>query len=384
MTNKFYLDLEVIDSIPFAYKKNSQEILQLSGQNIGNLAFRSALKHILPNLNSYSIGSYTTITNALSQGKKIDSILISCANWLGFSEQDEKSNGYRFSVLERSNARLIPIGLGIQSATADLNLEFGPNTKKLIKLFSERSEVISVRDSYTKDMLKKEGILNVLVTGCPSNFLNQSNDFIDTLKKNAQRNLKLNNSHQPLKSLISEFAGGNKFSGAILKSHLDFLEKNTSFYALQAPSLLPFYLKENRELDPAYLSNKPDHLSQLELTKILLQKIVWFNSIDSWMDFARTCDFCFGMRIHGSIVPLQATVPSILISHDSRTAGLADAMSFPSVTAEEFSNIKQTEVTSFINEKFLLSLDNYAEKREKLKFTFNTFFKESLGLNNVL
>lgn len=65
------------------------------------------------------------------------------------------------------------------------------------------------------------------------------------------------------------------------------------------------------------------------------------------MDFARTCDLSFGMRIHGTMLPLQSGVPSVLVAHDSRTIGLADKMGIPWVSPEDFVSVVSRRVWKF-------------------------------------
>ena len=41
---KLYLDLDEVDSIPEPYKKDTSDIMRITGNNTGNFAFRHALR----------------------------------------------------------------------------------------------------------------------------------------------------------------------------------------------------------------------------------------------------------------------------------------------------------------------------------------------------
>jgi hypothetical protein len=110
---------------------------------------------------------------------------------------------------------------------------------------------------------------------------------------------------------------------------------SAAFYVVQSPAILPFLLGEDDELSPLYTRSDPfGDVSKLR--RVLRAKALHFSSVDAWLDFARTCHLSSGMRIHGAMVPLQAGVPSLVIVHDARTAGLARCMGVPSVSPKEY------------------------------------------------
>lgn len=212
---KIYLDLDEIDSIPEAYKKDASDIMRITGINTGNFAFRHALRKLIRNIQSYEVVNWVDARIIINSKEKVDSVLVSCANWLGFSEQDEKSNKVRADIIRELNAPVTAFGLGAQSSSADLNRDWGPNTQDLAKVLSEKSVSLSVRDEYTQKMLERIGVGNSIVTGCPSNFINDEENFIETLKTRALKSL--SRSAQLRKFLIGEFSGGHKSSGSVLK-----------------------------------------------------------------------------------------------------------------------------------------------------------------------
>lgn len=372
---KVYLDLEEIDAIDIPYEKSSSDIMRITGNNIGNFAFRHALRYLVKDIHEYKVINWRDARQLINQKIKVDKVILSCANWLGFSETDERSNLVRAQVIEDFGAPVVAFGLGAQAASNDTQLSFGPNTEKLAKIISHYSVKVSVRDEFTLSLLNKIGVDNAVVTGCPSNFINNSVSFIDDLALQAEKNRSKNISLQ--KFIISEFSGGNKHSGAVLRTTLNFMKKTNSNYLIQSPNLFPFFLNETQEIPPAYKANKPEDMSLESLGALLKQQVLGFTSVSSWMDFSRTSDLSFGMRIHGSMIPLQSGVPSMLIAHDSRTLGLSDSMSFPRVSLDQFLERELLDLPDFMYIEFLRQLPLYKEKREFLKEVFKNFIEVS-------
>lgn len=334
---KYYLDLPVLDRTDpnASYRLNSDEIMAVTGQNIGNFAFRHALRYIVKDLSSYEICRYPAYLTAARAGK-VESSIVSCANWLGMSDQDERSNLNRAVTFEATDASTVCFAIGVQAKGGTKVAELRENTVRLAKALAARAKYLSVRDEVTQQTLAHFGIKNTVITGCPSNFINGDPELGKKVAQKAQTLLDNVQTWRDLKSLICEFSGGNTASGQVLSTKMRFLEQTPAHYVLQAPTLLPFTLRETNEIPAVYRSNHPfgDDNKRLEMT--LRSKCIHFSSIESWMDYARTCDLSFGMRIHGNMIPLQAGVPSALISHDSRTAGLADMMGIPHISAEDF------------------------------------------------
>ncbi|MFD3435110.1 polysaccharide pyruvyl transferase family protein [Alteromonas macleodii] len=370
-----YLDLEELDRVPYPQYATTSDIMRISGNNTGNFAFRHALKIIVNELPNYKICNWATAQDLINRGAQVEKVILSCANWLGLSEQDERSNLVRAKILENLDSQIVAFGLGAQASSASSDVQLGPNTLRLARIISKKSVSVSVRDEFTKDLLNREGIYNVVVTGCPSNFINTDSEFISKLKERI--NFSGEKSFANRKHIIGEFSGGNKHSGEILKSTLEFMRQFPSFYAIQSPVLYPFYLNENDELPSPYIANRPSSYSPEECKQLLKQKMIGFQSMDSWLDFSRTCDISFGMRIHGNMIPLQAGVPAVLIAHDSRTSGLGSVMSIPKVSAAEFAQTKIDDVSNLLLSRFKEGLGEYTEKREFLREVFRNFINEN-------
>jgi hypothetical protein len=348
-----------------------------SGANIGNFAFRHALKTMI------NIGEYIPVTyssfNRIAQDTKPESVVISCANWLCGSEQYERSNGNRADTIEKADCPVTVFGLGAQASKNDGSLSLGPNTIRLAKVISERAKLVSVRDEFTQSVLNQVGVKNTVVTGCPSNFINLDPQLGSKILAKASSLLKKGALWQDLRAHFSEYSGGHGASGRVLKSTFDLLKISPSFYVIQSPVLFPFILNESEVIPDAYLSNRPAGFESKEsFTRFLRSKLLHFSSIDAWMDFCRTCDLAIGMRIHGNMLPLQAGVPSVVIGHDTRTSGLSNTMGVPVVSPEDFVGECRRN-PQFVLNKVISTMTEYDQKRRHLAKTFVNYI-ETNGL----
>lgn len=362
--SKFYLDLPYTSEVPQAYQYSSAELMEVSGLNIGNYAFRHALRFILSDLDSYTPVRYPEYGDA-ARNDKVEQTIVSCANWLGTSDQDEASNLNRVRAFEASEGPVVCFGLGVQAPASGEIPELRPNTRRLAEVLASKAALLSVRDDLTAQTLEEIGIRNTVVTGCPSNFINPDPELGQRIIERVNDLRRREPEWSEMRSVLSEFSGGHAASGGILKESLRLLAETPSFLVLQSPTLLPFLLREHDDLPHVYLSNNPFDEGVGRLRRVLRSSTLHFSSIESWLDFSRTCHLAFGMRIHGTMIPLQAGVPSILISHDSRTQGLASRMGIPVVPAETFNEIRKDGPGRMLNQ-IASQMVGYDETRSSL------------------
>lgn len=331
---KLYLDLEYTSDVPQAYRKSADELSQASGLNLGNFAFRHALRFLLQDLGEYTPVRWPTF-NQIAQNEEISDVVVSCANWLGLSEADEASNLNRSRVIEMVDCNVTCFGLGVQAKLSATPPKLGPNTERLAKALAERGKLLSVRDQMTQDTLEAIGITNTVVTGCPSNFINSDPELGAKIVARARPMVRAALTWADLRTCISEASGGHPFSGRLIDQALTLMAETPAFYVVQSPALLPFLMGARDQIPASYRSNNSLG-DEAALARVLKAKTLHFSHMDAWMDFGRTCDIGFGMRIHGTMMPLQSGLPSALVAHDSRTIGLAEKMGIPWVSPEDF------------------------------------------------
>lgn len=353
---KFYLDLPCIAEVPAAYRVDSAGLMDLSGANLGNFAFRHALRFLVADFDAYRPERYIAYHAAAGRGE-VTGAIVSCANWLGTSAQDEAANRNRARAFAATDTPTVCFGLGVQARAGEVP-ELGPETRRLAEVLAERAALLSVRDTLTQRTLERIGITNTVVTGCPSNFINPDRDLGARIRARA-RALRAGlgadgggndggsaggndgGDWRRVRSLVCEFSGGHAASGKVLADTLRLMAHSPAFLVLQSPELLAFVLRETDALPPPYLAANPFAPDEDRLRQVLRACALHFASVEGWMDFARTCDIAFGMRIHGTMLPLQAGVPAMLVSHDARTAGLGAHMAIPQVSAQDFAALSR-------------------------------------------
>ncbi|WP_186509944.1 polysaccharide pyruvyl transferase family protein [Synechococcus sp. RS9902] len=340
-----------------------------SGKNVGNFVFRKAVDSLLADVSDFQLVDW-------SKAGQVDfnddtQTIISCANWLGMTDDDEDRNLFRAQIVENISGRCIVLGLGSQASSGQ-ELSIGPNTIRLAKALSTKTTVLSVRDATTANALKGLGIDNIVVTGCPSNFINTK-----LTKDSFERSsIKGSSSWGETKLFISEASGGNPLSVKVVNRILSVLDKSPgSRYVLQSPQLLEYLYGESDVFPGFYESTQKSNFQSAK--EIIRNSSLVFSSVDEWLFSATFYDLAFGMRIHGTMVPLQAGVPSVLITHDKRTAGLASTMSIPSLTCDEFLDLQSFPNPSALFDLFMGNLNKYFDKRYELAF----IFKELINAN---
>lgn len=372
---KLHMDLLYISGIKDAYKENTDGLMYYSGFNLGNYAFRHGLSKII-NVEKHKRINWRGCREFLKENGNPSELLLSCANWIGTSEHEERANGTRYELIKQMECPTIPVSIGAQSHGSVSDFSLGKNTKNLIALLSERSREISVRDEFTQQVLEKYGIQNSIITGCPSNFINDDEDLGKKVQEKAQSLIKNKLDVKETRYHISEYSAGNAVSSLVLAKTLKILSKSAGQYIIQSPELLPFLLRESRDIP---LSYKIPGLMNLtpKVKSLLNSRTQHFSGIEPWLDFSRTCDISFGMRIHGNMIPLQAEVPSIVVTHDTRTAGLSETMCIPTISAKEFSKLRTKELNTVLLNKVNTVMEDYDSNREKLKGRFTSFFSKN-------
>lgn len=368
---KLYLDMKYIGRIPDVFKMDAVTINYHCGQNLGNFVFRHALRNVLADLEDYKPVEGHEYRQIGSE-QSIDRVIISCANWLGQTAMDEAFNKGRAEMVEMANTSVVAFGLGVQAhgLSHDKPVSLGPNTIRLVKSLSERSAQISVRDELTRRTLEAVGVHNATVTGCPSNFLNTAPTLGASLAARAEA-FDLNE-WVDVRSAISEVTGGHAQSGDIFRQQMRMMAETPAFYVVQTPDFVGFLMGDRTQISQYYRDNNPFSDEAHKLTRVLKSKTLHFTDVDSWMGFCTTCDMSMGMRIHGTMVPLQSGVPSILIAHDSRTVGLADAMNIPWVSPEQYLDLAQGGPQQLM-QVFQDKIVGFDENRKALAQTMRDF-----------
>src|SRR3569833_95374 len=163
-----------------SFASRSELLFAASGGNLGNFAFVEALwRHLSPQV---TILPWDVTPEHARE--TCDILVFAAANQLGAHDD----LGPFAAQLERIGLPLGAGGLGAQANRIDAPVHLRPGTERfahvLASLAPGRGPNIGVRGEFTLRVLEQLGLADrAVVTGCPSNFLNDRTDFYLGLKR---------------------------------------------------------------------------------------------------------------------------------------------------------------------------------------------------------
>jgi len=83
-----------------------------------------------------------------------------------------------------------------------------------------------------------------------------------------------------------------------------------------------------------YMARIYDTTDTRHLNDFLAHRMKVFVDVEAWLRYLTGQHLVFGTRLHGAIAGLLAGTPSVLVTHDTRTAEMARQARIPSVNAE--------------------------------------------------
>lgn len=303
-----------------------------TGHNTGNLLIGNGL---VRQLKFDEIRVYSPDMEAAYINENFDRIIIPAANFLhpkfDFSEWS--------SALEKTELPVLMAGIGTQLPNAETVLKDIPEgTWRLVQVAAERSKTIGVRGYFTADALRKAGISNIRVTGCPSFYTN----LIPSVR--------IRRPTGPVLERTVVNGSRNVFEHASNQS--DAIRVERALFRLAFENQRPFVLQNERpEIDLSKGCAVPDQMEDVEaLAKFFSvsreQFIAYcsefgktFFSVTDWFDWIKAYDFSIGTRFHGNLAALLNGVPAVVLVHDSRTRELCEFGAIPHMFIEEIDEI---------------------------------------------
>lgn len=186
----------------------------------------------------------------------------------------------------------------------------------------------------TADLCEKVGVKNVTVIGCQSVYYAMSRNAPAefrhrerTSRSTASITGGLNNTDMIefcLKNQVDiigqdEFAEHQIALGRLSRD--EFLGRTGSY-------VLPSSIRDGMNLTVIPLEDYHDYC---------LKHFHKFFEIEPWTEHIRkNYDFAFGTRFHGNVAALQAGVPALWMTHDTRTVELCRHFRLPSIKAQDF------------------------------------------------
>lgn len=359
---------ESFGSLSSPFQTTSRSLMKSSGYNIGNWAFWNATYNLV-NKNAILISGHPKAEDFIN---KIDILIISAANWL----QPRYDFSWLADFIAEIDKPCIMIGLGAQSHNEDIIHPLSEGTVRMLQEVSSRTPYIGVRGEYTKKVCLQNNINNVKVMGCPSLFTNSSPTLGHDISKRWHLHVK----------------GKTIIHATMLPKNVkqteqwlfDYLTKSEgSSYVIQAPQSLikPIFQEKLSEKEIIFLEKYRhtfrEGISINKLQDILFNKSYLPYSVDAWINHISYFSRSIGTRIHGSVLSLSATTPTICITHDSRTKELCHVMQIPSITCE---SINKDNTIDEIFDEITLDAESFNENRRELAKQYQLLLLE-LGLS---
>jgi Polysaccharide pyruvyl transferase len=205
-------------------------------------------------------------------------------------------------------------------------------TKRLLHVFAERCSAIGMRGAFSAEVARQNGARNLVVIGCPSNFLNTAD--ADLGRRVAARLRAGDAPYRPAFSLdLFEHLA------AIVRRCVGWIQEWGGYIVCQNPtSAVALALGEAGDLDAEeregfariVLGRPYDAVAE----RFFLNRCVAFFDAEAWMAFLRPSRFALGTRLHGNLLALQCGVPAAIVPHDARTREVAETVGMPIVEPE--------------------------------------------------
>ena len=361
----------------FANKTVSKKYQALIAYNSGNLLINEYFKKNI-------------IFEEVQNANSADKIVSICANILRPNMVKEWPHMFKISPQLKSKQRVI-LGVGAQATFDQMKPKeyvklLEPELIEWFHNISDCCESIGVRGEFTADVLKEMGINNVSVIGCPTWYANGYSQP-DIIKKDWSYDLK-----PACYTCWEAYSDWNvNWNNAILSEALKY--KDPKFIMQSEFDILPYLVMNTDILNFLKYSNIKElrkSLKYIKKTFKFSKSALIFNSklrdlfrffvnIPKWENFIRTRDFCYGMRIHGSIIALKQGVPAMTIVPDSRILEMSELYKIPhikvsDIQSSDFSLRKFYEEADYseMNKIYPKLLENYIDflNRNGLKHKF--------------
>lgn len=353
-------------------------VLTGAKKNVGDYLIsdrsKKLINHFKPNDELFEIPDWEYFDNYIEKINKSKAIII--MGGPGFAENFYPGTYVFAKNMNRIKVPIIPLGLGWASFPGDYlsykRFKFNSSSLNLIKKISRETSYISVRDYYTKNIINRHGISNVLMTGCPVWY------DIDSIGK--------------------EITPINKIQKIV------FTPPQNRIYQEQAISLMKklkdrfsgveIFCVFHRGIDA---NDKFTLQKDEENNKIILKEaeLLGFNIVDAAFDlskinFYKDCDMHIGYRVHAHIYFLSQRNISYLLHEDGRGVGMSEALNVKGINA--FTRNFNTEIkfnkriNRYVERKFTIKPEKHAVNSlfEFINNDIDNNFSRYMGLSKVI
>lgn len=265
-----------------------------------------------------------------------------------------------YDFIKKINIPIIALAssLALQRDETTWTYKLNNEQKEVINIVNRYSDIVPVRDVFTKSILNKNGIKNVKTTGDLGCF-NFGNPVQKTKQPSEIKKILITVGHQPV-------------------------------YNKQMTDVVSYLAKKFPDAEITYSTHVSDTKKVFAFSKTKLNgfniKTIDTSGSCNNLDFYKDFDLHVGYRLHGHIKSLSVGVPSILIAEDFRGVGQKYTLGNAGVfTAFEFNFKKACDQTKsavrFLGIKILTKKTNYfSDYVETVVKCFGIKFKKKTSL----
>ena len=375
----------VLKEVPNSRECDLRTLKYLVGENTGNLAFTYPIDLLIENRVEHISWDF----DIEKARERYDVLWFACANMIG----SHADLGWVSDHLEKAGLPVIAVGLGAQNRSIrDIDMKINPGTLRWLKTLetlSPSSSNIFCRGDYTDSLLKRRKTGYSTSGCCPSLFISPDPKLGQTIFSNRHDSVR---NQQPF-AVYSGFIG-NTTLYPLEQSLAQLLDQHGTpglYISQHGETLLS--LGEKRFLDQlpndeifkakAMIRPKDSHHDFFKWCDLHARS---FYSIDTWLNALQNYGFFSGMRFHGNMLSLQAGVPSLCITIDSRTEELCKSCLVPSMNAFEFSRVNPEILHRVFDVRFdpeELDRNRALKARKLMSFLLANNLSPSLHLQKI-
>lgn len=305
-----------LDNFNAAYMVNNNSI----GGNVGNLIYAYTVYRTLMTEDTNIVPDYYSRNpnNADEINEKYDAYIIPLADAFRTDFIHELKDYTK--LIKRLKIPVVVVGVGLRAPfEPKLNegFPFDEDVQAFVEAVLEKSNMIGVRGQITADYLTRLGFregVDHTVIGCPSMYA-------------FGRELNIRETNITEDSLVT--VNSSMLSP---KNVLNFISRSMKEFPNHY-----FIPQWRKEMDLTYVGapsisdKKVDYPTKMSDPVYMNDRVRFFLSAPSWIDYLSKVDFSFGARLHGNITATIAGTPSLIIPKDARMRELADYHSLTSL-----------------------------------------------------
>ena len=340
-----------------------------------------------------------SMIRAITSKSKV--LILPLANILS---EEHPVNASIISALKQVRCPIIALGLGLQATINKeiKDIKLGKAAITFLEILSEKSPLVVTRGNSTLELCSRYvNTEKFLPLGCSSILLNDEKNLGEILSFKIKQILKnIDNDkflqptvytignivkfHRRLKEDIDNQI--NKDFEKFLLSHA-LINKNWEIIFQQEPFMFNAYNKviNNEKIDLSIF--KVFNLGQKLISEIdnnrnniWQSRIKHHISAKEWIRSLTKYKISFSSRIHGTIAPLMASVPSICFFHDARTKELCETLKIPRLDIKLTKNIDESKFKAIFKE----ALEKFeSSKFDNHRLSYSKIIYESLNKLDV-